>query len=1170
MPQYARTTLAAIALIVAAAAPSPVTATESPTQVSTLGVVAGATLRMPLAFEPNLGQADPAFRFVSRSSGLHLALGDGELAMNLVKPPPVSATAGAAERRRRLAEAGEGTTMSIRFRGAGNTNALQGEERLAGFSNYLVGTGADGHVTGVPHYRRVRWTDAYPGVDVVFYGHQRQLEYDFVVRPGASPDPIALDVSGADSVALLPDGDLALHTAEGPVVLRRPVAFQQFGNERREVDARYLVDASGGIRLRLGEYDRARELVIDPLLLYSTFLGGTGTDEIYGMATDASGHVYVTGTTTGSFPTKTGSYRTTFRGGSSDAFVTKINPWTSGAAGVVYSTYLGGDRVDLASAIKVDSAGNAYVIGDTDSTNFPTTKTYGVRGGADVFVTKLSSLGSSLSYSVRLGGSGADYGASLGLDATNQVYGTGVTFSTNFPTSTNGYQKTSGGGLDAVLFRLSVTGNTLGTSTYLGGSGDDEGIGIAVDADNNRVVLCGVTTSANFPTRNPYQSSYRGGATDAFMTILRNSGTTLEYSTYFGGSLTVVGGDAREVAMAVALDQTKNIYMTGYTSSTNFPTQRALFAAHGGGVYDAFLAKFNPAADTLIFSTYYGGNNNDAGLALAVDNMNNPIVGGSSFSTNLPYVNPVHDYKAAGDGFVAEFASTGFALNSATYLGGSNGQDIVYALASDIDGFIYAGGMTTSSDFPKMGAAQNSIGGATDGFVSVLEPTVLAERFDSFATADGWSALGYNIPGFAAIDHDAANSAIRAFVAADPNRFRLTGWITDSARQLPYSSVGAANVVRAKFFVYTTGQQNPSLLNTIPNMRLRVANRFAVNSMLEVFNHLNSDPATDPFARELRPSSDPARPSLYRVDHVPVHVPFLADNAGTEGVSRGFEAYSTDPQDNGYVALAESHIGTYPAWVLDEAVGDAREWFTTAGDAGGLRLSLPGASLSIMSLLPGANPGDFPVAETDPATSEPVHSESSVGVTLDTTAVPPNVIGVAIRDFTAGTDRTKFLRVEEGIQYRIRYHLTSTQQSNRNAQVRLRARTVRFSWAQKVEVGGAYAAGVANNTIAQQALPGVGSLNPDKIASEDGGWYTMVFHSPLNGDIRPESGGTLGLRMPNLSTQPGPGVNADSRRDLRLGLDLIDTLSFGPNAALEEGRVTVDRIVVTENYLVDD
>ena len=352
--------------------------------------------------------------------------------------------------------------------------------------------------------------------------------------------------------------------------------------------------------------------------------------------------------------------------------------------------------------------------------------------------------------------------------------------------------------------------------------------------------------------------------------------------------------------------------------------------------------------------------------------------------------------------------------------------------------------------------------------------------------------------------------------------------------------------------------------------RLRVSNRFAVNSMLEVFNHLNSDPATDPIARELRPSSDPARPSLYRVDHVPVNVPYLLDNANTEGVSRGFEAYATDPQDNGYVALAESHIGTYPTWALDETISDAREWFATGSDAGGLRLSLPGASLSIMSLIPGANPGDFPVNETDPATPEPVHSESSAGVTLDTSAVPPNIIGVAIRDFTAGTDRTKFIRVEEGIQYRIRYHLTSTQQSNRNAQVRLRARTARFSWAQKVEIGGAYAAGVANNTIAQQALPGVGSLNPDKIASENGGWYTMVFHSPLNGDIRPESGGTLGLRMPNLSTQPGPGVNADSRRDLRLGLDLIDTLSFGPNAALEEGRVTVDRIVVTENYLVDD
>jgi formylglycine-generating enzyme required for sulfatase activity len=457
------------------------------------------------------------------------------------------------------------------------------------------------------------------------------------------------------------------------------------------------------------------------------------------------------------------------------------------------------------------------------------------------------------------------------------------------------------------------------------------------------------------------------------------------------------------------------------------------------------------------------------------------------------------------------------------------------------------------------------------GFRVVAGPGFLPQKSDDFTTASGWSAFALTPPGAAALDHDRANKALRGWVAADPSRFRVAGWMSDSANWLPYSAVGSTKFVRGKFYVYATGQSNPAQRNTIPSVRMRLSNRYAVTSMLEVFGHVNADAGNEPLSLEIAPSTNPTSPSLYRVDFDPIDVPFLAANGATEGIARGFEAYAVDPQDNGYVCLAESVIGTYNASLTPAWFAPAKVYQTSVSDAGDLKSANPGATLKYYSLLT-AGAGEFGTTDAGYA---PVVTETAAGVTMDATAfdntLGGNRIAIATLDLDPGMDNTARVRVEENKQYHVRFHATSTQQSNLNAMFRPRARTVRYAWSQKLEIGGALSAGSNNNTIAAQALPGVGCQNPDKEAGDTaGGWYTMIVNTPLSIDIRPDLTGALSARMPNLSAQPGPGEAANSRRDLRVGFDLLDTLSTTGNAHLEKGQFTVDRVEVRVYNKVPD
>lgn len=504
-----------------------------------------------------------------------------------------------------------------------------------------------------------------------------------------------------------------------------------------------------------------------------------------------------------------------------------------------------------------------------------------------------------------------------------------------------------------------------------------------------------------------------------------------------------------------------------------------------------------------------------------------------------------------------------FLYNAHTDAATPNGDRSIYLdrVVLREDGGVETGGATNT---PQADPSRDALPEAAEAMVAEDFTTATLEPLGS---PGGWSGFGMTGLGLASVDLDTTAGTMFLGVAADATRFRIAGVQANLTEWLPYAAVGPERFVRARYYVYHGGQANPADGNEVPNFRARIANRFAVSSMLEVFHHLAGDPGNASLAAELRPSADPAKPSVYGVDLDPVDVPYLAEHGDTEGIMRIFETYALEPQENGHLALTESHLSVYPAipWPpVTESSFMPKVYQTSAAGAGNLGTVNAAVEVSLRSLVPPAGEGEFAVEH--PGAPQPVHSQSAAGVTLDTTAVPAGRIGIASRDFYPGGEPgvPTHVRVEEGRLYAVRFHLTSTQQSNLNAQVRMRARTGKFAWSQKFEIGGAWAAGAANNAIAQQALPGVGSQNPDRDGEENGGWYTLLMHSPLDVGIRPEHppGTPLAGRMPVFAAQPGLTIAVPSRRDLLVGLDIVDSLSSGANGHLEAGHVTVDRIEV--------
>jgi hypothetical protein len=651
--------------------------------------------KLPLSFEANQGQSDPQVKYLSRGAGYSLFLTANEAVLRLSalsRQPSAS------------------SVIRMRLNGANGSARVSGASPLPGKSNYFIGNDPKQWHTNVPQFAKVRYENVYPGVDLVYYGHQRELEYDFVLQPGASPQAIRLGIAGAKQLRL-EHGDLVLRSAGGDVHLRSPHIYQEANGVRQGVRGRYVITSKNEVGFRVGAYDRRRALVIDPVLAYSTYLGGASYDVAYGIAVDSAGYAYVAGLTLSTdFPT-VNPFQSKLRG-NQNVFLTKFNP--DGTA-LVYSTYLGGSSFDAADGIALDSAGNAYLTGFTSSTDFPTKNAIQPTFAGlsyDAFVTEINAEGNALVYSTYLGGSSSDEGYGIAVDSSGNAYITGFTASTDFPTTPGAFQTACGGNGDAFVSKISPNGTAFVYSTCLGGSSEDGGNDIAIDSAGNAYVT-GYTASADFPTAHAIQPTYSGDEM-AFVTKLNPTGAALVYSTYLGGS----GGDT---GYGIATDASGNAYIAGWTSSTDFPTTPGAFqTACGGGckAHDAFVTKINDAGSAFVYSTYLGGSGDDIASRIAVDGAGDAYVTGSTTSSDFPLANAIQTTnRVIPAPFVTKFNADGNGLVYSTYLGGgADGRGI----AADAAGSAYVVGEAAIQVPTTLLGFQQSRKGRDDAFVSKI------------------------------------------------------------------------------------------------------------------------------------------------------------------------------------------------------------------------------------------------------------------------------------------------------------------------------------------------------------------------------------------------------------------------------------------------------------------
>lgn len=688
---------------------------------------------LPLSFVANQGQTEAVVQYVASGDGFNLFLTPTATVLSLRAPASAEASANHAA----VAHPGatdsiqQDTVVRMRLIGANDHPLVTGVDRLQGTNNYFIGEDPTSWHHDVPTFGGVKFSGVYPDIDQVFYGREQQLEYDFVLSPGADARRITLAFDGVRNLALNEAGDLLLETAGGTLTQHAPVIYQEFDGSRRLVSGRYVLGALDRVTFDIGSYDMARPLIIDPVLSYSTYLGGSGNDVGHAIAVDSADNAYVVGETSSlTFPgVNAGSFQSA-KQNSIDVFVTKIS-----ATGVEYSTYLGGSGGDYGYAIAVDAAGAAYVTGQTDS---PTVAGPGnvafpgvgalqplYKGGGDAFVTKISPAGNTLVYSTYLGGGGFERGYGIAVDSLGSAYLTGHTNSDNGSSGPTGGFPTVGalqannnspGNSDAFVSKLTPSGNALVYSTYLGGNGSEfslYGGDIAVDADGNAYVG-GSTGSTNFPGANAsaIQSTYGAGVSDGFVTKLNSAGGLL-FSTY-------LGGNTYDAVHGLAVNASGEVFVTGYTDSTNFPVfgptscvtiyicHQVILQETKGAGQDAFVARLNATGTAFVYSTHLGGNGGEIGYDIAVDSASNAYIAGWTTSTTFPIVAAIQAVNGGsnGDMFVSALDSTGNTLLYSTYLGGNTGSETARGIALDAAANVYLTGDTNSTNFPTAAPVQ--------------------------------------------------------------------------------------------------------------------------------------------------------------------------------------------------------------------------------------------------------------------------------------------------------------------------------------------------------------------------------------------------------------------------------------------------------------------------------
>lgn len=614
--------------------------------------------------------------------------------------------------------------LRMKLAGSNPGALVAGEEELPGRVNYFIGNEPGRWHTNIATYAQVRFREVYPGIDLVYYGNDGQLEYDFIVAPGANPKAIALTFEGADRVVLDDHQDLLVQVGQRELRWRQPKVYQRINGVRREVAGNYILQPSrtaDGLRMthhvsfQLAAYDAALPVTIDPVLVYSTYLGGTGGDQAYAIAADSQGNAYVTGATWSfDFPTKNAFQDQMVAQpgyGINHVFLTKLGP----AGELIYSTYLGGAATpehmwsnQSGNAIAVDSAGSAYVTGYTDAPDFPAQNAIQPENPAAQavpFVTKFSPDGSALSYSTYLSGTSVGVAYAIAVDGSGNAYLGGRVLKAGFPIA-NALQPQYSGGSQGTGFitKLDPSGTHFIYSTYFGGSGGDAVQGIAVDKEGNAYVV-GDTGSTNLPLKNAVQPQL-AGKHNGFFAKVSSNGSELMFSSYWGGS-------NADSLSEIALGQDGDIYLAGRTTSMDFPVVSALQPHNAGAYSDAVVLRVKPDGRSIVFSTYFGGSGNEyvqnpglAGSGLALDPAGNVCVSGTTDSQDLPLAEPLQPAFGGGnDAFLAVFSPDGSKLLFSTYLGGS-GYDPASSVASDPLGNIYLAGFTDSQDFPILNAMQ--------------------------------------------------------------------------------------------------------------------------------------------------------------------------------------------------------------------------------------------------------------------------------------------------------------------------------------------------------------------------------------------------------------------------------------------------------------------------------
>jgi Beta-propeller repeat/Abnormal spindle-like microcephaly-assoc'd, ASPM-SPD-2-Hydin len=734
---------------------------------------------LPLTFEANQGQTAAQVKFLSKGKGYTAFLTANGMLLSLRpsegaarRPAMNGALMGtAAMTTASMTAAGTQAPATLEFTlvGAAANPTVHGEDMQPGKVNYFFGNDATKWRTNIATYARIRYHNVYPGIDMIYYGNHRQIEYDFAISPGADPNQIQFQIKGAKNTSLDAKGDLVLDTGDGVLHFQNPKIYQESDGSRIPVQGAYVMKDSTHVGFNLSALDPSKPTVIDPVLVYGTYLGGSGDDDATGIAVDSSGNVYIAGYTDSTdFPLATfGS----LPAGDPHVFVAKLN--ASGST-LLYADYIGGNSYDLAFAMTLDSTGEVYLTGSTASSNFPVVNAYqpAYPGSLNGFVTKVSADGSMLVYSTYLGGNGSDIPTSIELDSSLDMLVAGSTSSNNFPVA-NAYQGTMGAnqggfyGTYGFLTKFTADGSALSYSTYFGGNDNapssctmsncpvspSSGIaGLAVDSSGNAYVG-GSTNTYNFPTTSGvYESAtYAPQNNEAGFVAKFSSTGTLTYSTYFdetSGVSTTIN--------AIAVDGSGSAYVTGLAfSDGTFPVTSTTICdpvVEGQNCEFTFITKFDPEAATLVYSTFLGPYNLASPTSIALDASNDAYVLGSTTSTSFQLVNGIEGFSTEGsqyqagvdyDVIVAEIDPLASTELLATYLGGS-GNNGAAAMALDASANIYVAGTTDSIDFPvTQGSFQGIIGGNTDSFIVKISPGVAAAVSATPASLDySTQALG--------------------------------------------------------------------------------------------------------------------------------------------------------------------------------------------------------------------------------------------------------------------------------------------------------------------------------------------------------------------------------------------------------------------------------------------